>query len=348
VQIAKLLIRDFRCHGEFLVDLSPGFNIFLGANAQGKTSILEAVHYLSVFSSFRTSKPLELIRHGCPSALVAAKLGDHSLRVSFSREGRTCLLDRKKVDDRSAWRKLLQTVPFTTEDNQIAKAGGVVRRKFLDSIVAGQQPGHAKELLEFKKLLRSRNLLLKKGVDKMNQELFSTITGQFAHASGKIARARQEWMRKLSPLARLAHRKISDGKEDLQLAYLDTGEGDVGAKFIRLSGEERRFRQTLAGAQLDDMILTLDGRSVTQFASEGQQRSVALALRLAQVDLLKGLHGSWPVILLDDVMGELDEGRRNRLIELGNQGAQVLLTATEESWSAAGVADIKKFQIIKQ
>jgi len=274
VQIAKLLIRDFRCHGEFLVDLSPGFNIFLGANAQGKTSILEAVHYLSVFSSFRTSKPLELIRHGCPSALVAAKLGDHSLRVSFSKEGRTCLLDRKKVDDRSAWRKLLQT--------------------------------------------------------------------------GKIARARQEWMRKLSPLARLAHRKISDGKEDLQLAYLDTGEGDVGAKFIRLSGEERRFRQTLAGAQLDDMILTLDGRSVTQFASEGQQRSVALALRLAQVDLLKGLHGSWPVILLDDVMGELDEGRRNRLIELGNQGAQVLLTATEESWSAAGVADIKKFQIIKQ
>lgn len=347
MHIDKLLLRDFRCHDEFLSDLCPGFNLFLGDNAQGKTSILEAVHYLSSFGSFRTTRAAEMIRHGCPSALVAAKIGDSSLRVTFTKEGRDCLLDRKKTEDRKQWRKLLQTVPFTTADNQIAKSSASVRRKFLDSIVAGQDAAHAKDLGEFKKLLRSRNLLLKKGVDKNSRTLFDTISGQFAQYSEQIVQARVLWMRKLSPLARLAYRKLSGGREDLQLSYRDTGDGQIAQKLSDLMRDECRHRQTLAGAHLDDMILTLDGNAVTQFASEGQQRSVALALRLAQVDLLKGLHGSWPVILLDDVMGELDEGRRNRLIELGNQGAQVILTATEEKWNPGLLTQQKIFQVKK-
>ncbi len=347
MQIAKLLLRDFRCHEEFLLDFSPGFNLFLGDNARGKTSILEAAHFLATWSSFRALRSSDMIRHGAESSQVAGKVGESTLRVVFSKEQRQSFIGREKCADRDHWRKLLQTVPFTTADNQIAKAGAGVRRRFLDSLIAAQFAPHAPALVDFKKLLRSRNLLLKKGVDRDSRGLFDTITAQFALASGQIARTRGQWTRKLSPLARLAYRKLSGGGEDLQLSYHDTGEGALGEKLIRLAREERRFRATLAGAQLDDLLLTLDGQPVTQFASEGQQRSVALALRLAQVELLKGLHGSWPVILLDDVMGELDEGRRNRLIELGNQCAQVLLTATEINWDQPQAENSKVFNIRK-
>jgi DNA replication and repair protein RecF len=195
--------------------------------------------------------------------------------------------------------------------------------------------------------LRSRNALLKRAiVDEVALEGFTT---ELVSAGEKIIQMRAELVPKLSPLARLAYRRIAQEAEELRIAYLPAVRKDFVVELAQSRRRERSCRATLIGPHRDDMELLLNDRSAAQFGSEGQKRTLAIALKIAQADYLTGIHGSAPVLLIDDVMGTLDVKRRSGLLPLLEQArrtsGQVFLTATEENWPRELGRDAQRWSV---
>lgn len=223
---------------------------------------------------------------------------------------------------------------FCTEDLQLVKGAASVRRRFLDLLLSQTHSAYLPLLQRYTRALRSRNALLKQPLlDAAALEGFSV---ELVSAGEAIIRARRELAPKLSPLARLAYRRIANDAEDLRVEYRSSVRQDFGLELAQSRARERSFRATIIGPHRDDLGLTLDDRSAAQFGSEGQKRTLAIALKLAQAEYLTGLHGAPPVLLIDDIMGELDLKRRRGFLPLLQRAhqsrGQVFMTATEENW----------------
>jgi DNA replication and repair protein RecF len=195
--------------------------------------------------------------------------------------------------------------------------------------------------------LRSRNALLKRpGSDSAALEGFSH---ELVKAGDEIIRLRRELAPRLSPLARLAYRRISGDAEELRLDYQPSVKKDFAVELAQSRSREEAYRSTIIGPHRDDLQFLLNDRSVAQFASEGQKRTLAIALKLAQAEYLTGLHGSPPVLLIDDIMGELDSKRRNGflpLLERAEQShGQVFMTATEENWPHESGRQMQRWRV---
>jgi DNA replication and repair protein RecF len=228
----------------------------------------------------------------------------------------------------------LRTVVFCTEDLQLVKGTGRVRRRLLDLLLSQTQPGYLTLLQRYAHALRSRNALLKqRTVDDAALESFSR---ELVALGTEITRQRRELVPRISPLARLAYRRISNDAEEFRIEYLPSVKKDFAVELAQSRTRERTYRATLVGPHRDEVQLDLNVRPAAQFGSEGQKRSVAIALKMAQAEYLSGLHGVAPVLLIDDVMGELDAKRRSGFLPLLEQAhrsrGQVFMTCTEENW----------------
>jgi len=190
-------------------------------------------------------------------------------------------------------------------------------------------------LQRYTRALRSRNALLKQPAPDL--AALDGFSRELVKAGDEIIRLRQELAPKLAPLARLAHRRISSDAEELRLEYQPSVKQDFAVELAQSHPREMANRSTLIGPHRDDLRFLLNDRSAAQFGSEGQKRTLAIALKLAQAEYLTGLHGSPPVLLIDDIMGELDARRRSGFLPLLDRAeqshGQVFMTATEESWS---------------
>jgi DNA replication and repair protein RecF len=195
--------------------------------------------------------------------------------------------------------------------------------------------------------LRSRNALLKRPVqDPAALDSFTQAVVQYGQEMMKM---RMELVPRISALARLAYRRISQGAEELRLEYQPSVKSDFAVELAQGRARERVYRSTLVGPHRDELQLLLDDKAAAQFGSEGQKRSLAIALKMAQAEYLTGLHGSAPVLLIDDVMGELDEKRRSGLLPLLDRAhqarGQVFMTATEENWPRELGRDLQRWEI---
>ena len=209
---------------------------------------------------------------------------------------------------------VLRTVVFCTEDLQLVKGVARARRRFLDLLLSQTYPAYLPLLQRYTRALRSRNALLKHpGPDPAALESFSR---ELVKAGEEIIRLRRELVPKFSPLARLAYRRISSDAEELRLDYQPSVKQDFAVELAQSRHREAAYRSTLIGPHRDDLQLLLNDRSAAQFGSEGQKRTLAIALKLAQAEYLTGLHGSPPVLLIDDIMGELDAKRRGGFLPL--------------------------------
>lgn len=338
VHLAHLRLRDFRNYARLDVDFAPGFHLLLGDNAQGKTNILEAIYLMATLRSFRGVGGAHLIRQGAKGYFAGGTVvgqGQAEIKMYWSALERSLSLNGRPVKKLSDYLGTLRTVVFCTEDLQLIKGTGRVRRRFLDLLLSQTQPGYLPLLQRYALALRSRNALLKqRTVDEAALESFSH---ELIAIGNEITRHRRELVPRISPLVRLAYRRISNDAEELRMEYQPGVKKDFAVELAASRTRERSYRATLVGPHRDDAALDLNVRSAAQFGSEGQKRSVAIALKMAQAEYLTGLHGAAPILLIDDVMGELDAKRRGGFLPLLEQAhrsrGQVFMTCTEENWS---------------
>ena len=224
---------------------------------------------------------------------------------------------------------------------------GRSRRRFLDLLLAQTNPAYLPLLQRYMHTARARNALLKpRIVDEAALESFSV---ELVKLGNEIIRARRELVPKFSPLARLAYRRISNGAEELRIEYQPSVKHDFAVELAQSRTRERSFRATLVGPHRDDLQLLQNEKSAAQFGSEGQKRTLAIALKMAQAEFLAGIHGSPPILLIDDVMGELDVKRRSGFLPLlesaRKSSGQVFMTCTEENWPSELGGDLHRWEV---
>ena len=222
-----------------------------------------------------------------------------------------------------------------------------MRRRFLDLLLSQTHPIYLPLLQRYTQALRSRNALLKqRALDEAALEGFSH---ELVNLGNQLIQRRRELAPRLSPLVRLAYRRIAHDAEELRLEYQPSVKGDLAVELAQSRARERTYRTTVIGPHRDEVQLLLNDRSASQFGSEGQKRSLAIALKVAQAEYLAGLHGSPPVLLIDDVMGELDAQRRAGflpLLESAHKGrGQVFMTCTEENWPHELARDLQRWEV---
>jgi DNA replication and repair protein RecF len=350
VHLAHLRLRDFRNYARLDVDFAPGFHLLLGDNAQGKTNILEAIYLMATLRSFRGVGGAQMIRHGAKGYFVGGNVvgqGEAEIKMYWSARERKLALNGQPVKKLADYFGALRTVVFCTEDLQLIKGTARARRRFLDLLLAQTQPGYLPLLQRFMHTVRARNALLKhRTADEAALESFSA---ELVKLGNEIIRARRELVPKFSPLARLAYRRISNDAEELRIEYQPGVKNDFAVELAQSRARERTFRATLVGPHRDDLQLLLNEKSAAQFGSEGQKRTLAIALKLAQAEYLAGLHGSPPILLIDDVMGELDVKRRSGFLPLlesaRRTSGQVFMTCTEENWPRELGGELQRWEV---
>jgi DNA replication and repair protein RecF len=348
----RLRLFAFRNYAEQSVEFGRGINVIGGRNAQGKTNLLEAVATLLLSRSPRAATAADVVAWGSAEALLEADISrpavGRSLAVRFRRDVLSGRVTRTATVDGSARpaRELLGLCPvvlFWPEDLQLVKAGPDGRRRLLDVVLSQLDPRAATDLLRYRHVLEQRNALLRQVRAGMaGAGSIDSFTRELVGSGARIQVARAELVRALVPHGREALAQIGGG-EELGLRYLPDGgmdgdgDGDLGAAEAALAATLRRRRDeevaraaTLAGPHRDDLELLIGGRPARSAASQGQQRSLVLALKLAEVRHIATVAGVMPVLLLDDVLSELDPRRRHDLLaSLAAAGLQTLITSSE-------------------
>jgi DNA replication and repair protein RecF len=350
VHLSHLRLRNFRNYSRLDAAFSPGFHLLLGDNAQGKTNILEAVYLIATMRSFRGVGGAQLVRHGQKGYFVGARVvgqGEHEIKMYWSSQERSLSLDTQPVRKLSDYLGVLRTVIFCTEDLQLIKGTARARRRFLDLLLSQTHPTYLPLLQRYAQALRSRNALLKRPV--LDPAALESFSRELVSVGEQIIRLRRELVPAFSPLAQTAYRGISNEAEQLRIEYQASVKKDFAVELAQSRARERSYRSTLIGPHRDDLQLLLNDRSAAQFGSEGQKRTLAIALKMAQAEYLTSLHGAPPVLLIDDIMGELDMKRRTGflpLLERAHQSrGQVFMTATEENWPQELGREVQRWHV---
>ncbi len=331
--LTDLQLRHFRCFSGLRVDLAPGFNFFLGQNGQGKTSILEAACVLLRLQSQRSTTLGPLVQVGEKAFAVAGKNDGHSLEFRYSPLRRKLKFDGAEQKSATEYLGLARVVSLANTDIELVRGGAEFRRRFLDFLGAQIEPSYRPTLRAYERALRSRNALLKSAAPRP-RELAAYDLPLLEHGA-QLSLLRADLTARLTEFAPRVHREISALREELQIEFTPGNEPDFAAHLARSAPQEARLRQTVVGPHRDDLTLLIDGRTAAQFASEGQQRTLALALKIAQARVFEAEEGGPPLLLIDDIFGELDPTRRNRLLAALPEGAQKLVTATALGWREA-------------
>jgi DNA replication and repair protein RecF len=349
MHVGHLRLRDFRNYTRLDADFTPGFQLLLGDNAQGKTNILEALYLLATLRSFRGVGSAQMVRHSQKGYFVGSRVvsqGEHEIKMYWSLRERSLSLDGQPVRRATEYLGVLRTVIFCTEDLLLVKGPGRTRRRFMDLLLSQTRPDYLPILQRYTQALRSRNAILKQNF--ADPRALDSFTRELIAAGEQIRRFRGELLPEFAPLAQNAHRQVAPG-EELQLRYQPGIREDFAVELAQSRAREQTYRATVVGPHRDDLDLLLADRPAAEFGSEGQKRTLATALKMAQAEFLTLTHGTPPVLLIDDVMGELDIKRRSGLIPLLQRAhqarGQVFMTATEENWPAELGREVQRWSV---
>ncbi|HWY30650.1 MAG TPA: DNA replication/repair protein RecF [Candidatus Acidoferrum sp.] len=352
MHLAHLRLRDFRNYARLDMDFSPGFHLLLGDNAQGKTNILEAIYLMATLRSFRGVGGAQMVRHGAKGYFAGGNVtgrDDHEIKIYWSARERKLALDGQPVKRLTDYFGVLRTVVFCTEDLQLIKGAARSRRRFLDLLLAQTNSGYLPLLQRYMHTVRARNALLKSR--SVDETALGSFSAELVKLGNDLIRARRELIPKFSPLARLAYRRIANDAEELRIEYQPSVKNDFAVELAQSRNRERTYRSTLVGPHRDDLQLLQNEQSAALYGSEGQKRTLAIALKMAQAEFLAGIHGSPPVLLIDDVMGELDVKRRSGLLPLlelaRKSSGQVFMTCTEENWPSELGKELQRWEVKK-
>lgn len=339
MRVKSLSLKSFRNYETQSVEFCDDTNVIYGNNAQGKTNLLEAVYLFSHGRSHRAKTDSELIRFGDDFARLKIEFADKDREyravMQLLPNGRkTVKINNVPITKLSMLMRYLNVVMFSPEDLEIVKGAPQVRRRFLDEAISQLYPVYLKTLISYHKNLAQKNNLLKKLriAGRTEDPMLSVWNEQIAEDGSTIMQHRQDFIENLTKFAGEIHHNISG--ENLKLVYTPSIECDIINKEAFLSklegvmAREIENGSSLYGIQRDDLRLFIDEKEVRTYASQGQQRTVVLSLKMAQMENINAVRGEYPVLLLDDIMSELDISRRKFLTEK-IKGKQVILTCTD-------------------
>ncbi|WP_240376331.1 DNA replication/repair protein RecF [Bacillus piscicola] len=346
MHIDTLYLKQFRNYKQMGLDVDNTINLILGENAQGKTNMMEAVYVLAFAKSHRTSKDKELIQWEEDFARIEAeisrKTGPLSLEVIISSRGKKTKVNGLEQRKLSEYIGALNVVMFAPEDLNLVKGGPQLRRRFIDMEIGQISPVYLHNLTLYQRVLKQRNQLLKNMFpvpDHEQEMMLDVLTDQLARAAAQVIVRRFSFLRMLAPWSQDIHRQISREKEELSLTYVPTAEVSEGMdlsmieekvkeKLMQNRQNEIRRGVTLSGPHRDELSLCINNKEVQTFGSQGQQRTAALSLKLAEIELINDNIGEYPILLLDDVLSELDNHRQSHLLHAIEGKVQTFVTAT--------------------
>ena len=341
MNVEKISVKNFRNLDTTTVELSKGINIFYGNNAQGKTNFLESIYLCATGRSQRAHLDREFINFKETESYIQMYVNDNEIvdkismhiRKDFKKGIAVNGIPLKKLGD--LFGKLLVVI-FSPEDLQIVKSGPSERRKFMDTELCQLSKIYYYELLSYYKILKQRNNLLKNiQKDKSLQESLFVWDEQLVSHGSKIIALRTDFVKKVGKISNKIYSKITNNKEMFNFQYKpNVIIEDFYTKLNKNIERDIYLGSTSVGIHKDDVFMTIDGLDVRNYASQGQQRSVSLSLKLAEIELIKEVTNKTPVLLLDDVLSELDENRQKFLLDF-LENIQTIITCT-------GVEDILK------
>ncbi len=341
--LRTLQLRHFRNYTHQAMVFTAPKTILLGENAQGKSNLLEAVALLATLKSHRTSRDRDLVQTGHPQGQVAATVeravGESSMVLGLQAGGRRTLKrNGETLRKQGEFLGAVNAVQFSSLDLDLVRGGPGERRQWLDTVLIQLEPVYAYMLAQYGQGLRQRNALLRRGEGPPDPQQLALWDAQLAILGTRVMRRRARGVARLAPLAQQWHQAISGQREGLRLTYepnvpLGTDDpqeiqGAFLAKIQQRAIAETHQRTTLVGPHRDDLSLTINGTPARQYGSQGQQRTLVLALKLAELQVIEAVVGEPPLLLLDDVLAELDLYRQNQLLEAIQDRFQTLITTT--------------------
>jgi DNA replication and repair protein RecF len=344
--LRSLRLMDFRCFESLDLEAPPAGVILVGDNAQGKTSVLEALCVLIRLHSPRVHRMATLARIGSSGFGIAGNPWGCERQVRHSREGLVLKADDETRASRNAYLEDGGLVVWMgNEDLELIRGPGEARRRYLDFIGVQIAAAYRRSWSRYRRALRAKNLLLKAGRPR-DAEILAYEEILVEHGA-VLMEARARLVAELTPLAAAAQRTVSGRDEPLTLQYLPASGPDLRESMLQARERETRLRQAVVGPHRDELALRLHGMPAADFASEGQQRTIALALKLAQGKLLESRGGKAPIYLMDDIFGDLDPSRRNALMNHLPPLAQKWITTTHLDWlqETPELGEIGRFRI---
>ncbi len=361
MHVTSLGLENFRNYASLRIEPGTGLNIFVGLNAQGKSNLLESLYILATSKSTRAAKDTELIRFEQPAARVRAdvirdKNSDIEIELILSQtEKKTARINGVRHTRLAEVIGQVNAVLFDSGDLEIIRGEPSVRRRFLDLEISQTSPRYVHALGAFRKSLEQRNRLLRDLRDgRAGGDARGSLpawNAQMAQHGARLVERRRLFLERLASLAAEVHKTLSDGRDVLEIVYQpsfavnDLSDAEsIQQRFQEaleaVAAEEFARGTTLRGPQRDDVCFTVNGQDCRAFGSQGQQRTVALSLKLAERQLIEELVGEPPLLLLDDVLSDLDDARRRHLFELTAQaGSQTFLSCTNLRAFSKGVLE---------
>ena len=345
MRLNNIRLVDFRNIELTDLALDDKRHFFCGANGQGKTNILEAAGLITALRSFRTTEIQPLIKQGQVSASVKStvsleKTSQSTIDIHLTRSGRKVLMDETPVERLNDIIGRYPTIAISSADIQLLRGAPSLRRRFFDLILSFGEPEYLMALKGYHKALRARNALIKNNGTDDEIDAFDHLLSTFA---ATIVQQRRNTLLQFQDIFQDFYHRIAESKtENPELCYKPSESPESPEEFAALlhrnRNKDKLYRTTQSGPHRDDFSFLLNGNKAASFASEGQQRALVLSLRFVQFEYFREKSNTMPVILADDILGELDPGRRRRFWDACNADAQIIATGTElpettESWN---------------
>jgi len=347
MRIDRLELESFRNYVRQEIVFDPRCNVIFGENAQGKTNLLEALVYLSCGKSPRAKSDKEMIKFNADGARMCATIfareRDYRVQVDLFRSKRRKMsINQVPAKNSAELSQVYHTVFFCPEDLFLIREGASARRKFMDTALCQLRPRYAAALAEYHRIYEHKTRILRDSEER--PDLLSALPDfneQMVRFGAVLIHYRHQFALRLNEYAALHHRECSGGKEELEVQYQTVSSVTDPAADIAVLTEqlrqhmeshqaaERASRLCLSGPHKDDLLVSIDGRDAKQYASQGQTRTAALALKLAEREIYKNADGEYPVLLLDDVLSELDQKRQEFVLNR-IAGGQVFITCCED------------------
>lgn len=348
MKITNLKLLYFRNYNYLDLNIKSNLNIFIGDNGQGKTNILEAIYLLAFSKSFRTKKDIECIKFENEATCISCVLEKENLHttqeimLAINQKGKNAKISGVKQSKITDFVGTLNVVLFSPEDLNLVKGSPAIRREFLDREFFQFSKIYHKNLLMYRHLLKQRNAFLKtiyKEIDSISKEYLKTLTMQLSVLAEFIINERLKFIDIISKMANESMAFISDNKEKLTMSYKSSLIIEDDKKCLNITKEhiydaimnnikeDTRRGSTKIGPHNDDIIFYINNMNAKQYASQGQQRTITLSLKLAEIKFLKNITGYSPLFLLDDVLSELDDRRQKKLFEAIDKSVQTFITA---------------------
>lgn len=343
--IEHLQLKNYRNYKELEIPFDNKVNVILGENAQGKTNVMESIYVLAMAKSHRTSNDKDLIRWDEEYAKIEGRVkkrhGSIPMELVISKKGKKAKYNHIEQQKLSQYIGNMNVVMFAPEDLHLVKGSPQVRRRFIDMEIGQVSPVYLHDIGQYQKILQQRNhylklLQLKKQTD---MTMLDILTEQFIETAVKIISKRFEFIQLLENWAIPIHKGISRDLETLKIHYkpsVDVSEDQVLSKmvevfeekFLKVKTREIERGVTLFGPHRDDLLFHVNNRDVQTFGSQGQQRTTALSLKLAEIELIRSEIDEYPILLLDDVLSELDDFRQSHLLNTIQGKVQTFVTTT--------------------